>query len=82
MSVSIVCPLCKNLVEVVDKKVSEHPCPMSGMRYVSKKFRAGAGGPTIEVVATKFSDERCDDCGRHIAGLALVKISGVDPCVN
>jgi len=83
----IVCPTCKQLVEVVDKRVIDHDwaaagelCPYSNMRYVPSPIKFGsAGGPKIEITATKT--ESCDDCGLTVTTVHG-KISTPDPTNN
>ena len=87
-TVSIICPVCRDLVEVVDKALVRHRggCPMSGMRYVpSPTFKTGAGGPSFEVLGVKTVEPgTCEDCGREHDGAtaALVRIRVPDPSAN
>jgi hypothetical protein len=74
---SIICPVCKELVEIIDRAMVDHGngCPASGMHYV-RSPRGYASGP--QIVAAKFVDNitNCDYCGAdHGPGLAmLVKV--------
>ncbi len=86
-SISIVCPKCNELVPVIDKTIQKHgECPIGGMRYLPspRTFKAGAGGPEFEVVATRLLKARCDDCSRErVAGIEmLVRVNVPDPTVN
>jgi hypothetical protein len=83
--IKIICA-CKNLVEVVDRKIVNHDdpsgeqCRASGMRYVSRKIGSGLpGAPRIEVVAER--EGTCKSCGEPVTEF-LAKISGPDPRMN
>jgi hypothetical protein len=86
--VSVVCPKCRELVPVIEKTVQEHgECPVGGMRYVPspRMFKAGAGGPEFEVLATRpVIKAPCEDCKReHVAGIeVLVRVNLPNPGVN
>ena len=74
MSLSIVCPACKDLVPVVEKTIAEHhDCPAGGMRYIPSppKFQSSPGGPKIELVAAK--PVQCE-CGES-ATMLLLKVT-------
>ncbi len=87
--VKVVCG-CKQLVEVLDRKISEHEtidglrCPDSGSRYVPQKtsFRGASGlpsGPKLEVLAS--ISHSCDECGANFEfGVARIKVP--DPTLN
>jgi hypothetical protein len=86
---SLICPKCKELVPVVDKRIEEHgDCPVGGMRYVPSpvRFKAGPGAPEIEILATRPVKVVCnggDGCaGEHKGIAALVKIDWSNPQVN
>lgn len=82
--VKIICG-CKQLVEVVDKKIVDHQvdggrCPASGLRYISKKIKSPfAGGPNIEIVAA--GEISCDSCGEK-GLLVLGQVNSPDPNLN
>ena len=84
--VSVVCPKCKDLVPVVDKTIQVHgDCPAGGMRYVPslRGFKAGPGGPSFELLATKRVSMTCSDCNVEHKGIAaLFKVNMPDPTVN
>lgn len=86
MSLSIICPGCKELVPVVDRVIADHgDCEMAGMRYLAspRAFRAGPGAPSLEVVATKRISTMCEGCHKEHSGLAvIVRVSPGNPSVN
>jgi hypothetical protein len=78
MSIQIICA-CKNLVEVIDRKIAAHddasgePCMASGMRYISRKISPRSPGDIgVEVVGVK--EQHCGNCGNE-HGVALVKVT-------
>jgi hypothetical protein len=76
MSLSIICPACKDLVPVIDRTISEHhECPAGGMRYVPSplKLQSYAGGPKIELLAAK--PIQCPTCEKGHAIAMLVKVT-------
>jgi hypothetical protein len=84
-TVQLICPVCSQLVEIVDQTIAEHgPCLASGLRYVpSPRFQSGPGGPGIEVVGTFDTAVHCERCDEvHPAVVALLKVSAPDPANN
>ena len=84
--VSVICWKCGELVPVVDRTISAHnDCEAVGTRYVPSPriFKAGPGGPTVEVLGSTTVDISCEGCGgTHEATLALAKVTMPDPTVN
>jgi hypothetical protein len=78
--VQIICPLCRDLVEVVDKIVAEHHgCDFGGMRYVPSSSRSGSSAeslPPVELVGVKVTPGECSDCGMNTAKVdVLVRVN-------
>jgi hypothetical protein len=73
-----VCPICRDLVTVIDKTIAMHgDCPMSGMRYVPspRSFQQHAGGPKFEVIASKPLRLECEPGCGHDGKLILAKVT-------
>jgi hypothetical protein len=69
VSISVVCPVCKELTPVVDKTITEHrDCPAGGMHYVPspRVFQAGPGAPKIEVLGAKPIQCKCGARGAEL----------------
>lgn len=91
-TVKLICPVCRDLVEVIDKTVADHlregePCPMSGMRHCpSPRFKSGPGGPSLEVLGARNIPKMgiaCDTCGEDHGGFeVLARMHRGDPSVN
>lgn len=84
--ISVICPKCKELVPVVERTISEHnACEAGGMYYAPspRGFKAGPGGPTVTVLASKAERKHCDGCQKeHTLISALVKVDRPNVSVN
>jgi hypothetical protein len=80
-NVSVVCPVCKELTPVIDKKLQQHSsCPASGMRYIpSPRYGTSdpmfTGAPKIELL--KQGSISIDDGNR--IDYSLSRITLPDP---
>ncbi len=86
-TISIICPACKELVPVIDKKISNHgDCAAGGMTYLPspRTIQSSPGAPRIEIVAAKpIGQEHCESCGReHQIMFGLAKVTVPNPSNN
>ncbi len=86
-TVSVICPACKELVPVVDKKIEVHgDCAAGGMTYLPspRTIQSSPGAPRVEIVASKhLGQERCGNCGKdHQVMFGLAKVTIPNPSNN
>jgi hypothetical protein len=86
-STFVICPVCRELVQVVDKKLVDHHegCPASGMYYAPTPmgWKSGAGGPSFEILGARRASVECEGCSEtHEGMMVFARATIPNPNVN